>query len=236
MPNLASRNQSGHWYCCCNDSHEGWNGPSAVFAPLLSVAFAEAAVRRRVATNAAAQCMLTRAVFIIFFLSAIPRLPGVMLRSPCNKLPLPFCARVFCQPFPRFLLTILALKSVIAPGAADKAAGPGTIYLVSTRAAIVRLHGRIIPQSGHKRAAIAVAAVQMAQGVRGRVEVFRLWRQAMGRPENKGLASDTKNVAAGGMETAKSNRRPPSPVDSRATDRMIEVNRDFILSAKAPLL
>ena len=29
IPNLASRNQSGHWYCL-SDSRSPWNGPSAI--------------------------------------------------------------------------------------------------------------------------------------------------------------------------------------------------------------
>ena len=46
MPNLASRNHSGHWYCL-SDSLVGWNGPGAIKPASAIVAGAGAAARAR---------------------------------------------------------------------------------------------------------------------------------------------------------------------------------------------
>ena len=64
MPNLASRNQSGHLYCF-KDSHVGWNGPeqiSAAFGADGSAAWRRPAIRRNIKVRTTMHKKLERAI------------------------------------------------------------------------------------------------------------------------------------------------------------------------------
>src|SRR4051812_10289769 len=76
MPNFASRNQSGAWYCL-SESHVGWNGPAAMErdGPLAAASAAPAEVapwpRYAAGTAAAISLISCRRVMFVLLLAVV---------------------------------------------------------------------------------------------------------------------------------------------------------------------